>query len=165
MRQPPRLPHRGGDSFASANTVKLWKVCLECFLIIVNMPSFISPLNRTLFIDIVVCQSLVRRNLVLAQLRHEKRTKSATIIQSKWRARAAMDEYTLTLVDIVLVQSLVRRLKAQRLVAGMKRRVECEAVTAISSSWRRFVCLRDYQCTLSGELILCYFYLITPMYF
>jgi hypothetical protein len=70
-------------------------------------------------------------------LRHEKKREIAAVaIQSRWRARAASDVYLLTLVD--------------KSVARVKEKIESDAATTISSSWRRYICLREYRRIVAG---------------
>lgn len=65
-----------------------------------------------------------------------------------------MDIYILTLVDIVLVQSLARRLAARRyLDQRREERVRADAATKISSAWRRFYCLELFQCIVGGAFV------------
>lgn len=89
----------------------------------------------------------------MSALKAERRSvedAAATKISSRWRAHAATDAYTLTLVDIVLIQSVTRRKAAQKLVAGIKEQVKSDAATIISSNWRRFACSTEYESTVEG---------------
>eukprot|EP00804_Cyclotella_cryptica_P028844 CCRYP_008432-RA/>CCRYP_008432-RA protein AED:0.01 eAED:0.01 QI:842/1/1/1/0.85/0.75/8/449/1945 len=110
-------------------------------------------------LDIIICQSVARRNMAASKatmLRQNQCIASATIIQASWRARVARDVYILTMFDLVTLQSLARRLIAQRILARLKEKkhwVEVDAATAISASWRRFACLRAYRRTIADILI------------
>lgn len=108
-------------------------------------------------VDIIVIQSVVRKMIAarhFESLLVEKRLAedaAATKIAARWRARVATDAFILTLVDIVIVQSLARRLAAQRLVGRRKELARFNAATLISSAWRRYRCTSEYECTVAGK--------------
>jgi len=108
------------------------------------------------FSDVIVCQSVVRRCIAVAQagnMRHERSVAAATKIQAMWRCFNAMDLYFETVMDVVLVQSVARRLLSTRLFAQMKedkRLLENTAAVKIASMWRGFVCLREYKQSVRG---------------
>lgn len=136
------------QSVRGMSVVKIYPFYNECACFIL--------IFRLLLSDIVVCQSAVRRNKAasqVARLRHDQRTDSAIIIQATWRARIASDAYILTLYDIVTLQSLARRLVAQRILGQLREEkylVKVSAATTIASSWRRFDCLKKYRRTIAG---------------
>ena len=136
--------------------------------------------------DIILVQSVARRCQAIKMVRQlmEERcilmNKSATKIGATWRRFYAAREYKFTLAgklqfslvtiimillltifltaDIILAQSLARRLSSTRL----RRRLTIEhderresSSTKITSNWRRYSASRAYKCNVAGKLIFC----------
>ncbi|KAL3805691.1 hypothetical protein HJC23_005935 [Cyclotella cryptica] len=81
--------------------------------------------------DVVICQSLVRRMIILKNTRQIHRA--------------------------TLIQSIIRRWMASKRVAELARekwQKEMAAATRIQTSWRSFYCNRDFMVTL-GDIIIC----------
>ena len=128
---------------------------------------------------IVLVQALARRWIAWKlsnDVQEEKRMTSATIIQARWRASSAKDVYMTKLLDIIQVQTIVRRVFAQKTMARLKEEkntreaaagmtvhgesnrlkeatilLESAAATKISSSFRAIVCSKKYARTLKGK--------------
>jgi hypothetical protein len=82
-------------------------------------------------------------------LRQEKKRENAAVsIQSRWRAHIACDEFTQTVFNIVLVQSLARKMMATRQYEELKH--QRDAATKIASTVRGFICRGEYEQTLLG---------------
>lgn len=105
---------------------------------------------------IVLVQALARRwiaSKLSNDVQEEKRMTSATIIQARWRASSAKDVYMTKLLDIIQVQTIVRRVFAQKIMARLKEEKntrEAAAATLISSAWRSHACLKEFRQTVSG---------------
>ena len=124
--------------------------------------------------NITVVQSLVRRNLAIKAA--EDRYRNIITVQSLWRARQVRVEmvylrwsaikiqtayrrytaklnYQFTIVDVIIVQSIVRRKAAQRRVEQLRaQRIQDCAVT-IQKYWRCYDCTMNYLHTVADILI------------
>jgi myosin heavy subunit len=109
--------------------------------------------------DIIFVQSLIRRKLATTKtdsLRQERREHCATLIQAAWRGCIASDDFIQTVSDIILVQSLARRLIALRVLRLLKEEehlLQVASSTKISSTWRRFFAVREYKYSIAGKRI------------
>lgn len=124
--------------------------------------------------NITVVQSIARRNIAIKEA--EKRYRSivtiqalwrglqckrelnylhwsATKIQSAWRGYTAKLNYQFDIVDIIIVQSIVRRRAAIQLVRNMRNRKVNEAATTIQKYWRSYDCTMNYLHCIADILI------------
>ena len=68
----------------------------------------------------------------------------------------AADNFIQAVSDIILVQSLARRLKAMRVLRRLKDEMHllrATSSTKISSTWRRFFAVREYNFSIAGKRI------------
>jgi hypothetical protein len=101
----------------------------------------------TLF-DIVISQTVVRRKFARLEFYRRREIRdngAATIMQTKWRGTVARMTYQLTLVDIIIAQSVVRR-KFARLESDRRREVrDNQAAAIMQTKWRGFYACTNYQ--------------------
>jgi myosin heavy subunit len=90
-------------------------------------------------------QSVVRRKFARLEFyrrREVRHSRAAKIIQTKWRSLYARMAYQLSLCDIVIAQTVVRR-KLARL--EFHRRREVQVATMIQTKWRSTDALISYE--------------------
>lgn len=109
--------------------------------------------------DLILCQAIVRRKLATNQkskLVQAKEVTCAIRIQAIWRGFVANNKFIHAIADIILVQSIVRRYRAIRIVVQWReqRSILVAAVTRLSATWRRFYVEREYKYNLAGEKII-----------
>lgn len=100
---------------------------------------------------IIQVQSIIRGYLV--RQRMEVAETSATLIQAAWRGYYACMTYQYDVLDIIIVQSLVRRQAA--IVNTQKKRQDRldRSATLIQSQWRSYDCTLNYLHYLADVLI------------
>jgi myosin heavy subunit len=114
-------------------------------------------------LDIIIVQSLVRRRaarLCVEQKREDRMDRSATLIQAQWRSYDCTMNYLHYLADVLIVQSAVRRWRAERQYEDLltlrdeeeARRKEIAAIQ-IQRCWRGFICYADYMFTVSDIVV------------
>jgi myosin heavy subunit len=79
--------------------------------------------------------------------RHEHRSASCVIIQSKWRVHWAIKQYKQAKYQVILIQAVARKNKAQRYF-------DCQraAAVTISKCLRRYRCQMIYKRAVRGKL-------------
>jgi hypothetical protein len=110
--------------------------------------------------NIVLVQSVARMRSArkkylteLAALMKAIAEAAATKIQTCWRRFVCYGDFCDTLVDIVTIQSAVRRLLAQEQLCRMQLELAKSTVaTKMAASWRAFVIRREYIITIGGKL-------------
>lgn len=77
-------------------------------------------------------------------------------------------DYIQTISDVVLVQSVARKLFSLKRLDVLRKekdqlkwRVESDAATTISSVWRGFACSKEYIYTIAGKYVISQF---EPLY-
>jgi len=124
--------------------------------------------------NITVVQSIARRNLAIAraELRYRNiitvqslwRGKvcreemkllhwSAIKIQSHWRTYTARMNYQFDVVDIIIVQSIVRKKLAHNLAETLRLGRNHNAATTIQKYWRTYDCTMNYLHSVADVLI------------
>ena len=102
-------------------------------------------------------QRIVRGHIasvrVYKMLDELRRHQKATVIQSAWRMYSAQLSYQFDIVDIIIVQSVVRRKAACRKAAQLDHERRTLAATKIQSAWRSYDCTMSYLHTLADVLI------------
>jgi IQ calmodulin-binding motif len=73
-----------------------------------------------------------------------RRRKAAVVLQRSWRGFSCYSDYMFTVADIVVVQSLARRLFAKRAYFRRHNERRASAAIAIQRIWRGFVSESDY---------------------
>ena len=73
-------------------------------------------------------------------------------------------DYIQTILDVVLVQSVARKLLSLKRLNVLRKekdqlkwRLESDAATTISSVWRGFACSREYIYTIAGKYVISQF--------
>lgn len=106
--------------------------------------SFFTRLNYQFqLLDVIIVQSVWRKKMAAKKaknLRFQKETRAAAIIQTKWRSYDATMNYLHFLADVLICQSSVRRF----LVINRAQN-EQYAATMIQSHWRGFVEHQAFQ--------------------
>jgi hypothetical protein len=102
-------------------------------------------------VSIIQIQSVVRTFLVRRELA-DKRA-AATKIQTSYRSFIGRFNYQLDLLDIIIVQSIWRRRKAQNLAKAKRYEREYQAAVAIQTQWRSYDCTMNYLHFLADVLI------------
>jgi hypothetical protein len=96
---------------------------------------------------IIVVQSVARGFLVRTRMRRfeEKcRALAATQVQQWWRCMSCQMQYQSFIVDVLIIQSALRRWKAQREYKTIMNFRRTEAARCIQAAWRGFQCYTDY---------------------
>jgi len=100
---------------------------------------------------IVMIQSLYRsfQSRQLVKAFHT----SATAIQSRYRSYSAQLHFQFDVVDIIIVQSLARRWRAQKQSFQMKIIIRTKAATTIQAGWRGFKAYTDFIFAIADVLV------------
>jgi hypothetical protein len=129
-------------------------------------------------LDIILVQSVYRRSVAmkeLAQLKHAREIRCATIIQTQWRSYDCTMNYLHYLADVLILQSAVRRWSASRHVKSRRHDRQFRSATLIQAcarsflvrnrtkrnraaftiqkSWRGFVSYAEYMFTIADIVI------------
>ena len=83
----------------------------------------------------------------------EKYHTSATTIQSLYRSYSAQLHFQFDVVDIIIVQSLVRRRGGQKRAHQMENDLRHESATKIQGSWRGFQAYTDFIFSIADILV------------
>mmetsp|Transcript_17979 Transcript_17979/g.25351 ORF Transcript_17979/g.25351 Transcript_17979/m.25351 type:complete len:1988 (+) Transcript_17979:258-6221(+) len=94
----------------------------------------------------IYVRSLLAKNVV-------KRLRSVIKIQARWRSYAAQLHYQFDIVDIIIVQNLVRRWAARRELEVLRWEKQYFSAIKIQSNWRRYVAHTDYIFTIADVLV------------
>lgn len=106
--------------------------------------------------NITVVQSIARRNAAINEarrLRTARVNRSATKIQSAWRRYYVQLNYQFDIVDIIIVQSIVRRKAAIAKAKRMREQRIYDAATTIQKNWRSYDCTMNYLHTVADVLV------------
>ncbi|GAX19075.1 hypothetical protein FisN_3Lh009 [Fistulifera solaris] len=102
-------------------------------------------------VSIIQIQSVVRTFLVRKELAGKRA--AATKIQTSYRSFIGRFNYQLDLLDIIIIQSVWRRRKAQKLANAKRSEREYKAAVAIQTQWRSYDCTMNYLHFLADVLI------------
>lgn len=100
---------------------------------------------------IIVLQSFCRR--FLAKMEVQKMHAAATTIQSMYRCYSAQLHFQFDIVDIIILQSVVRRWKAYKIAANARHERREAAATVIQTTWRTFQAYSDYVFSIADILV------------
>jgi IQ calmodulin-binding motif len=100
---------------------------------------------------IIQLQSVVRGYLVRRQ--RDRLDGHATAIQKTWRCRAARMNYQFDILDIVLIQSLLRQKRARSVVEKKRNEHHEKCATKLQAQWRSYDCTMNYLHYLADVLI------------
>lgn len=78
---------------------------------------------------------------------------AATTIQSMWRSHSARVGFQMTVVDVIVVQSVARQWSAFRAVTLLRNVVHCAPVTRVQTTWRRHRAMKNYQRHIAARKI------------
>jgi myosin heavy subunit len=79
---------------------------------------------------------------------------SATKIQTAWRGNYAYSSYRSDLLDIIIVQSLVRRQAARTVAEHERQKLMDQSTAKIQTAWRSYYAYSSYQCDLCSIIII-----------
>ena len=106
--------------------------------------------------DLIICQSTVRRFLAAVQVDKLRATRvrrecaAAILIQANYRRFAAVNTFSWTVSDVIVIQSEVRRRQASHRVNSLRRIRDTNAAsTRIQAIWRGYIASEVFICTLS----------------
>ncbi len=102
-------------------------------------------------VSIIQIQSVARTFLVRKELAVKRA--AATKIQTSYRSFIGRFNYQLDLLDIIIIQSVWRRRKAQKLANAKRYEREYQAAVAIQTQWRSYDCTMNYLHFLADVLI------------
>ena len=100
---------------------------------------------------VIILQSYCRR--FLAKMEVLKMHAAATSIQAKYRGYSALLHFQFDLVDVIIVQSVVRRWKACKSAGNIRDERRELAATKIQAAWRSFEAYSDYIFSIADILV------------
>ena len=100
---------------------------------------------------IIQVQSMIRGYLVRKRI--EIANTSATLIQASWRGYYECMSYQYDILDVIIVQSLVRRRAAMLTTEEKRRDLRSRSATLIQAQWRSYDCTINYLHYLADVLI------------
>lgn len=151
--------------------VRIYRIGLHIY-----MDQTVSNIITILVLDVIICQAVVRRALslrasgvlryqlhmtkattiqrkwrIFAASKHEHQMANATTIQAKWRSHAASKVLSKSIVNIKILQSVVRSWLVRK---NLNLELQKMAATKISACWKSHLAQMAYKRAIQ-DIVVC----------